>query len=159
MGLNTNNIFNSMRGALGLMSGVNKAKSIDGEEGVEQPLIPIFESKLSDEDIRTLTSKWESSYDAYAKEINAQQKDNLKYWIGQQFNDLQTSGTKKPLVDNLIFEALETFLPIATRSNPQAMVKANGTPEGDKISKTVANALEYQAGRQHLRMKLKGIIS
>lgn len=157
MGLNTNNIFNSMRGALGLMSGVNKAKPIDGEDGVEQPQLPEFESKLSDEDIKQLTAKWNSAYESYSKEISAQQKDNLNYWIGRQYNELQTSGTKKPLVDNLIFEALETFLPIATRSNPQAMVKANGTPEGDKISKVVANALEYQAGRQHLRMKLKGM--
>lgn len=157
MALNTNNIFNSMRGALGLMSGVNKAKPIDGEDGVEQPLIPEFESKLLDVEIIQLTAKWESDYKAYAKEIEAQQKDNLNYWIGKQYSDLQTTGTKKPLVDNLIFEAVETFLPIATRGNPQAMVKANGTPEGDKTAKTVACALEYQAGRQHLRMKLKGM--
>ena len=157
MSFNTNNIFNTVRGAMGLFSGVNKAKSLDGEDGPEQTLVPEFESKMSDEEIIKLTGKWESDYKAYVKDIEQDQKDNLNYWIGKHYNELQTANVRKPLVDNLIFEAIETFLPIATRGNPQAMVKANGTEEGDKIAKVVTNALAYQAERQGLRMKLKGM--
>lgn len=157
MGFNTNNIFNTVKGAMGLFSGVNKAKNLDGEDGVEQPLIPEFESSMSEESIRQLTSKWEADYKSYVKDIEQDQKDNLNYWIGKHYNELQTANVRKPLVDNLIFEALETFLPIATRSNPQAMVKSNSTEDGDAISKIVANALAYQAERQGLRMKLKGM--
>lgn len=154
---NSNNFYNSVRGALGLFSGTNKARKPEEEDGVEQPLTAEFESKMSDEEILRLTKQWQTDYDTYAKDIKQQQKDNLNYWIGKQYNEMQTAGTKKPLVDNLIFEAIETFLPIATRGNPQAIVTSNGTPEGDKVAKTVTNALEYQANRQHLRMKLKGI--
>lgn len=156
MSLNSNNIFNSVRGAMGLFSNVNKArKSDEGDESY--PLIPEFESKMSDDEIIKLTSQWKDESDIYLKDILQQQKDNYNYWIGKHFNELQTAGVKKPLVDNLIFEAIETFLPIATRANPQAIVTANGTPEGDKIAKTVIKALEDEANRQHLRMILKGV--
>ena len=122
MSLNTNNFYNSVRGVMGLFGGTNKVKSLDGEDGVEQQLTPEFESTLSNEEINKLVAQWTSSFDNYNKDIQAQQKDNLNYWVGKQYNELQTAGTKKPLVDNLLFEAVETFLPIATRGNPQAIV-------------------------------------
>lgn len=157
MGINTNNFFNATRGVMGLFGSTNKAKTLDGEDGVEQSLVPEFESKMKDEDIIKLTAQWTSDYQSYVKDIEQDQKDNVNYWIGKHYNEIQTANVRKPLVDNLIFEALETFLPIATRGNPQAIVTANGTKEGDEISKTVADALAYQADRQQLRMKLKGM--
>lgn len=153
----TNNFYNAVRGVMGLFGPTNKAKKLDEEDGVEQSLTMEFKSTLSDEDILKLTAQWIAEDASYSKDIKQQQKDNLNYWVGRQFNEMQTAGTKKPLVDNLIFEAIETFLPIATRGNPQAIVTGNGTPEGDKISKTLTAGLEYQANRQALRMKLKSI--
>jgi hypothetical protein len=154
---NSNNFYNSVRGVLGLFGTTNKTRKPEDEGDAEQQLLPEFESKLSDEQIIKLSAQWTSEYEVYAKEIKQQQKDNVNYWIGKHFNEFQTAGTKKPLVDNLLFEAIETFLPIATRGNPQAIVTSNGTPEGDQVAKTMTNALEYQANRQHLRMKLKGV--
>ena len=155
--INSNNFYNSVRGAMGLFSGTNKARKPEDDTDVESTLLPEFESTLTNEEIIKLTGEWTAAHDTYIKDIRQQQKDNVNYWIGKQYNELQTAGTKKPLVDNLIFEAVETFLPIATRSNPQANVFANGTEQGDAISKTVTNALLYQAEKQKLRMKLKGV--
>lgn len=155
--INSNNFYNSVRGAMGLFSGTNKARKPEDDTDVESTLLPEFESTLTNEEIIKLTGEWTAAHDTYIKDIKQQQKDNVNYWIGKQYNELQTAGTKKPLVDNLIFEAVETFLPIATRSNPQANVFANGTEQGDQISKVVTNALLYQAERQKLRMKLKGV--
>lgn len=157
MSLTSNNFFNATRGVMGLFGQTNKAKKLDDEDGVEQSLTPEFESTLSDEEILQLTAKWEFDDASYQKDIKQQSKDNVNYWIGRQYNELQTAGTKKPLVDNLIFDSLETFLPIATRANPQAIVTGNGTPEGDKLAKTATSWLEHQAGSQNLRMKLKGV--
>lgn len=154
---NSNNFYNSVRGLMGLFGNTNKARKPEDEGDAEQALLPEFESKLTDEQIIKLTAQWISEDQNATKDIKQQQKDNVNYWIGKQYNDFQTAGTKKPLVDNLIFEAIETFLPIATRGNPQAIVTSNGTPEGDQVAKTVTNALEFQANRQHLRMKLKGV--
>lgn len=154
---NSNNIFNAVRGVMGLFGPTNKARKSEDEGDPEQNLVPEFESAMTEESIIKLTSLWIADDATYSKDIKIQQKDNVNYWIGKQFNDLQTAGTKKPLVDNLIFEAIETFLPIATRGNPQAIVTADGTKEGESLARTVTNALEDQANQQHLRMKLKGV--
>jgi len=55
-----------------------------------------------------------------------------------------------------MFEAIETFLPIATRSNPEPVV-ASTAGQQDDVTKLVRNALVYQADKQQLRMKLKAM--
>lgn len=153
---NTNNIFNAVRGVYGLFGSTNKAKPLDGEDGTEQPILGEFESRLTEEEIKKLTAKWTSEYDTYAKDIKDKQKDNVNYWIGKQYSELQMAGSKRPLVDNLIFEAIETFLPIATRGNPEAVV-TSAEDQTDDFTKVVRTALAFQADRQNMRMKLKGV--
>lgn len=158
MALNSsNNFYSAAKGVMGLFSGVNKAKKGEDDDNGFDLILPEFTSKLKDDEIIKLTKEWSDGYETYVKDIKRQQKENVNYWIGKHYNELQTAGSKKPLVDNILFEAIETFLPIATRGNPQANVFGNGTEEGDKIADTVQKALEYQAERQQLRMKLKGM--
>jgi len=154
--INNRSAFNSLRGVLGLFSPLNKALKKPDEGDTEQPLLPEFESSMSDEEIIKLASKWTTEYDTYAKTIKTQQKDNVNYWIGKHYNDLQTAGTKRPLTDNLIFEAVETFLPIATRATPEANV-ATSSGQQDNITKALQPILNYQGDRTMLRMKLKSI--
>src|SRR5574343_193823 len=153
--LNTTNAFNATRGVLGLCSPLNKGKTKLDEDEVEHNLVQEFESKMSDDDIRKLTGQWIREDQGATKDIRQVQKDNENYWVGKQMNEVQLLGTKRPLVDNLIFEAVETFLPIATRGNPEAIVT---TPDlnSDELTSTVQSILNYQAQRTHLRMKLKG---
>lgn len=154
--INNRSAFNSAKGVLGLFSPLNKAlKKPDDDDGDSVALIPEFESKMTNEEIVTLTSRWVSDYDAYAKDIKAQQKDNVNYWIGKHYNDLQTAGTKRPLTDNLIFEAVETFLPIATRATPEANV-TSVTGQSSQLSRKLQPILNYHGDRTMLRMKLKG---
>lgn len=153
--LSSNNFFNATRGVLGLFGGTNKAKRLDEEEA-EETLLPEFETKMSEEEIEKLTKQWTSDYDTYYQDIQRQQKDNVNYWIGKHYNEIQVSGSKRPLVDNLMFEAVETFLPIATRSNPEPVVSST-VGQQDDMTKVVRNALVYQADKQQLRMLLKGM--
>lgn len=154
--INNRNAFNSVRGVLGLFSPLNKGLKKPDEDDSEQNMLPEFESSMSTEEIVSLTGKWISEYDAYAKDLKGQQKDNVNYWTGKHFNDLQTQGTKRPLVDNLIFEAIETFLPIATRATPEANVSmVNG--QQSKITRVLQPILNYKGEETMLRMKLKGV--
>lgn len=154
--INNRNAFNSTKGVLGLFSPLNKGLKKPNEEDNESTLIPEFESSMSNEEIIRLTSKWISEYDAYAKDIKQQQMDNVNYWVGKHYNDLQTAGTKRPLTDNLIFEAVETFLPIATRATPEANVTTTAGQQS-RITKSLQPILNYQGGRTLMRMKLKGM--
>lgn len=153
--INNRNAFNSVKGVIGLFSPLNKGRKGGEDEDSESLLLPEFKSTLKNEDIISLTAKWIEEDATYQKDIKAQQKDNVNYWIGKHFNDLQTSGTKRPLVDNLIFEAIETFLPIATRATPEANVAMSNGQQG-RLSKTLQPILNYQGQRTMLRMKLKG---
>ncbi len=153
--INNRNAFNSVKGVMGLFSPLNKGRKGGEDEDSESLLLPEFKSTLKNEDIISLTAKWVEEDATYQKDIKAQQKDNVNYWIGKHFNDLQTSGTKRPLVDNLIFEAIETFLPIATRATPEANVAMSNGQQG-RLSKTLQPILNYQGQRTMLRMKLKG---
>lgn len=154
--INNRNAFNSVKGVMQLFSPLNKATKKPEEDDVEQTMLPEFSSTLSNEDILSLTGKWISEYDSYAKDIKSQQKDNVNYWVGKHYNDLQTQGTKRPLTDNLIFEAIETFLPIATRATPEANVSTT-MGQQDPLTKKLQPILNYQGERTMLRMKLKGI--
>lgn len=149
---------------MGLFGKTNKAVAGDPEDGGEALIVPELASTKTDEEVIRLTSMWEQDYAKYAEEIAPLQRDNLNYWIGKQYNETQTTGTKKPLVDNLIFESLETFLPIATRANPEANVTPIGRyvskeerQAAEKVAKDVRNALADEADRQRLRMILKGV--
>src|SRR4029077_6424048 len=45
-----------------------------------------------------------------------------RYWIGRQFPDTEYENGKRPLTDNVIFEALETMIPQATQQNPEPVI-------------------------------------
>lgn len=157
MAFTTESIYNSVRGALGLFDKINKGLP-HGSSG-EQEEVPQYESTLKDEEILTTVKYWSSRYDNYMREIEAWQDDNIKYWLGKQYNPIEQAGTtKRATVDNAIFEAVETFLPMATQTNPDPVVAADSAPDAQQYGDLVRQAISYQADRQVLRMKLKSMM-
>lgn len=144
-------IFASIKGALGLFDSVNKANFVSEESS---PLaMGEFESSLSDVQIIQLQRHWRESYTPYYSDIEKSQRIAFKYWIGSQDTaDVAQLQGGQPAVDNLIFEAIETFLPIATRANPDPVVTADPSPEGQDLARDLKNGLVYEADRQKLRM-------
>jgi hypothetical protein len=155
MGLNTNpesssGIMNAIKGALNIFSGLNKAEGVS-ENSNPQPR-DIYDSKLGEEEILKLVSEWKGTYSVYYKDVEASQKLSFEYWLGKH---RQEGGLDSPnTTDNLIFEAVETFLPIATRANPDPLVNADPSPIGQKLAKDIKAALVSIADKQKLRRKL-----
>lgn len=147
-------VWGAIKGALNVFSSLNKG------EGVTETLNPTpqdeFESSLSELEIIQLVSEWKKTYSVYYNDIEPSQRVSFEYWIGKQKNEEGDSlfGTT-PLNDNLIFEAVETFLPIATRANPDPLVQADPSAQGQEIAKDIKSSLVSEADRQKLRMKLK----
>lgn len=141
---------------MGLFRNINKGGQKTGGDNIED--VPEYESKLKEDEILELAADWVSRYEAYIKEIEIWQKDNERYWLGKQYNPIEQAGTtKRALVDNAIFEAVETYLPIATSINPDAVVAGDPSPEGQALADDVKNFLQYQADRQKLRMVLRSM--
>lgn len=149
-------ILDSIKGALGLFSDINKA------DGVTENLNPVpkdeYESDLSELEIVKLIKEWKNDYAAYYINIAKSQELAFEYWIGKhRTDDYNTSYNSKDatnLVDNLIFEAVETFLPIATRANPDPLVTADPSEIGQRIAHDIKAFLVNEADTQKLRRKL-----
>lgn len=151
-------IFNAVKGALGLNDDYNKINDVgprgpSGGTGDEAP--SAYQSTYTPAEANSLRKQWKANYSVYYGNVEAQQKLSYDYWIGKQKADTLDDLNGYSTVDNRIFNAVETFLPIATRANPDPLVKADSSPEGLELAKNVRNALTDWADKQKLRMTLK----
>lgn len=109
-----------------LSADINK-RPTDGtqetKEGVVSQKLPELTLDMKNEDIVKLTEKWEKDWkeSSSKQEWEKQIEENEKYWLGKHY-DLPKADKSRPIVDNAIFEALETYLPQATRRNPEPLV-------------------------------------
>lgn len=143
-------------GVLSLGANINKVKDIEQtlEQGVVSPLLPELKLDLSDDELIKLSKKWIARYEPYQKEIAEKQQTNEDYWLGKQYSD-ELVKEKRPLVDNLIFQSLETFLPIATSKRPEPVVTSDNTPDGEKLASDVQKMLVYLADILKMKLKVK----
>lgn len=88
--------------------------------------------------------------------------ENEKYWKGNHYNRPEVSNTRA-VMDNAIYEGLETYLPQVTRRNPEPMVSlAVGELQPDDVEagnlkQEFAHALQLELGElaDELKMRLK----
>jgi len=124
-------------------------------EGAEGEKIDEFTLELSDEALLQLKKKWEAKYAPYEAAIKLRQQANKTYYLGRQKEGGAMATTDgQPISANLLFEAEETFLPAALAKNPEPVVWADDTKEGDKQANDIKRMLQYHADVLVLRRKL-----
>lgn len=148
-------IWGAVKGALSIFSGINKAQGVT--ENTNPDPIDEYESSYSEIEVISLTTKWKRTYESYYGEVEPTQRIAFEYWIGmQKSEDADAVGNANtPLIDNKIFESVETFIPIATRANPDPLVQADPNELGQRMSSDIKQALIHEADRQKLRKILK----
>ena len=114
--------------------------------------LPELALDTPDEDLIALSDLWEKRYQPYEAEVKKRQDRNKDYWKGKHFANKQND---KAQVDNLIFEALETFLPLATKKNPEPFVRGDNSEEGQALAKNVQVMLTFHADRLRMKLRLK----
>lgn len=144
-------IMGAIKQVQGLFSDVNKGNA-KGQDSIKPE--DEYTSSFSDEDILSLTNEWKKTYDQYYLDIEKVQDKSIDYWLGKQQIDMVDTIEGRQIVVNQLFQAVETFLPIATRANPEPLVKADNSEEGQNLAGDIKNALVYQADVQKLRRKL-----
>lgn len=137
-----------------MFSDVNRANSGDGkEEGAIEAPLPELELDMTDGELLALKNRYLA--DSSVSDISKVRKENTLYWKGTP-NTLTTLwGDKRPLADNVIFEAVETLLPIATKKNPEPVVDAGDGEENDVFAETVRKMLIAKADELRLKLILK----
>ncbi len=129
---------------------------MDTAQGPISAEAPLLNLDLPDEKLIEQAKKWEDRWTShYGSHLKKKQDDNDRYWKGKHFRELDAYSDERTVTDNILFEALETFLPIATKENPEAVVISDNTVEGNALSDKVASMLNYLADNLSLRMKLK----
>lgn len=145
---------------------INKALGDDTtaevQEGVVSEKFPELKLDMSNEDLGDLADKWEKEWiesPQYAEWI-LKGEDNEDYWLGKHFTKPKVDKTRN-LVDNVIFEALETYLPQVTQHNPDAVVtlasQESQTPENLAFATQLKLKLGELADELKVRLKLKKV--
>lgn len=142
----------------GLFAPINKQKLRGGsttDEGALSDGQDDISLDMSDEELLEQKTKWETDYEGYYGSIKTKQQQNVDYWRGRQY------GWDKDMyqtVDNVIFESLETFLPIVTREAPTPVVLADNEEAGINLSRSVQKMLSYISDEEKLKTKLKSAL-
>ncbi len=148
-------------GFYSLFARFNKTKgsTADHQEGVVD-ISAELELSMNDEDLIEQKKDWEKKWKGSAswKRVNEEGDTNERYWAGRQFPDTEYENGKRPLVDNITFEAVETVLPIASQQNPDPVVNTDNTPEMNKLAEKVMTMLVYLSQTLNLKTKIKKMV-
>ena len=145
-----------IQGYLSLSQDINKTKTgniSETSEGAIGELTPELELGMDDDELLSLSKEWKSAWQPFATELAKSQNDNETYWLGRQYEGTTKAVDGHALVDNLIFESLETFLPIATRPKADPVVDSENVDLANKVRKM----LTFWADQQVFNLKLKQV--
>lgn len=130
-------------------------------EGIVGAKLPELTLDMDEQEMIRLSDSWERNWNDSDVKAKWQQRgeENEKYWQGEHY-DRPNVDKSRPVVDNAIFEGLETYLPQVTRRNPEAMVELAVGVEQTPQTTAFATALKLELGELaddlKIRLKLKG---
>lgn len=108
---------------------------------------------MSDEELLRVKKEIEVEYATYEARMKSIWARNLESYLGKR-KDGQWLVEGGPTAANLQFEAEETFLAAALAKNPEPVVWADNTEEGNEIAKAVKTMLTFHSDQLVLRRKL-----
>jgi len=124
------------------------------DEGPDSEREDALDLQLGDDELLDLRNTWEAKYAAYEAGINKRQKANKAYYLGKQAEGTALATNDQPLASNILFEAVETFLPAALSKNPDPVVYSDNTEQGTAVSDAVRTMLQFHADQLVLRSML-----
>jgi hypothetical protein len=133
----------------------NKVDTDSGEnpEGISGEKIDAYSLDMKDEELLKLKTKWEQKYAPYETKHKRIVERNKESYIGKKANGQWLAGEDN-IAANFQFEAEETFLAAALSKNPEPVVYADNTPEGNTIATAVKTMLAFHSDQLVLRRKL-----
>lgn len=127
------------------------SNSYEGEVGEREDQ---FTLNLSDEELLELSKTWELRYATYEPAVKRRQDMNKAWYLGKQGEGSYVATNGIGIASNLLFEAVETFIPAALAKNPDPTVWADNTSEGNSIANDVKTMLQSLADTLVFRDKL-----
>lgn len=125
----------------------------ENPEGVVGDKYDALELNMDDAELLKLRDEYEARYAPYEAKIKPHFDRNLESYLGKK-KDGQFLNGEDTIAGNLQFEAEETFLAAALSKNPEPVVYADNTPEGNVVSGAVKTMLAFHADQLNIRRKL-----
>lgn len=146
----------NVRGVTDLVENkINKVPGRDNDspEGQSGERYNALSLNMTDAELLKLRDEYEKKYAPYEGKMKPIFERNLESYLGKR-KDGQWLSPEGPVAPNLQFEAEETFLAAALAKNPEPVVYADNTPEGNAISTAVKTMLAFHSDQLVLRRKL-----
>ena len=112
--------------------------------------------EMTDDELIDLTKKWKKNWNEVGPNLEKIRKEMDDYYLGKE--KVASSDEERPLIDNLIFEAIETFLPMATRKNPDPIVVCDETPAGKEFAEIIAKKLVDLSDQLRIKLRIKRVV-
>jgi len=137
----------------------NRAKGDleEQQEGIIGEPMSTLALDMPDDELLSLKKSWELKWEKSEarKDIERKQIENEKYWLGDHFTPAQKASKIRDLVDNLIFESLETALPIYTKQIAEPTVATSKEEAAQEFARKVSDRIVDVADVTRLRLKMK----
>ncbi|HDY66827.1 MAG TPA: hypothetical protein ENH85_03430, partial [Candidatus Scalindua sp.] len=111
-----------------------------------------FDIGVSDDDLVTLINSWEKESEDLSTVLKGIVEQNIAYYRGIQTGVEFLYGKQSKTVENRIFMAVETMIPIVTARPPDIVVIANSENEDAQIN---AQALQDTLGFHFERLRIQ----
>lgn len=128
--------------------------SVTQEDGATGEFRDELTIDTSDEELLAIAQQDELDYRETEGKVSIIQKLNKENYLGRPTD---SANQDAPIASNLLFEAVETFLPAALSKNPEPVVWTDNTEEGTKVASDVKAMLQYHADTLLLRPKLQSM--
>lgn len=147
----------NIRGATDLVENQTNKVQTGGDgspEGQTSERYDALTLDMNDKELLRMRDEMEKRYAPYEGKIKPIWTRNLESYLGRRPDGQWLTGDNGTVAANLQFEAEETFLSAALAKNPEAVVYADNTPEGNAIATAVKTMLAFHADQLVLRRKL-----
>ena len=111
-----------------------------------------FTDKMKDEDLLTQIEEWVKESETYYTLLRPIVEQNLEYYHGIQTDVTSIRGKASRAIENRMFMAVETMIPIATSRLPDIEVRSG---DEDEQSQMNANELQDIIGYQMERLNIQ----
>ena len=146
----------NVRGVTDLVqNSINKVGGGSGTspEGIAGEKYDSLTLDMTDVELLKMRDEMEKQYAGYEAGMKTIWAKNLESYLGKR-PDGQWLNSDGPIAANLQFEAEETYLSAALAKNPEPVVWADNTEEGNAIANSVKTMLQFHSDQLCIRRKL-----
>lgn len=131
-----------------LFDNVNSAREGVGDQEGTQEYRSELALDMSDEELLDLSKMWAKDFDTIKGKWHQRAKANYLEWKGES----------EDINDNVIFESIETWLPMAARQLPTPVVLGPDEEKAYELADSMQKQLVYVADIEKLKVKLKEVL-